>query len=334
MLVPTPPGAANRKACTGPWVTPTPLGWAEELRPFTGALPVALLLPLVVTVALLGLAARLSAARDIGTGVLRARDEAPPRPFLLSSPVAQALRSERGTLAVWAVGTAAFAAVFGMISTSISTAGLSGNLQRRIAKLGTGSITTPTGYLAVMFIIFILAMSLFACGQVGGAREEEAQGRLETLLSLPVGRASWLGGRLSLATVAAAALSLLAGLLTWAGATSQGVSVPLGQMLEAGANCLPAALLFLGIAALAFAALPRASGALTYGLVAVAFVWYLVGTLLGVPKWLTDVTPFRHVGLVPAQAFRGEAAGIMVAIGAVASVAAVAVFRRRDLVGT
>ena len=86
--------------------------------------------------------------------------------------------------------------------------------------------------------------------------------------------------------------------------------------------------------ALAYAARPRASGAITYGLVSVTFLWYLVGTLLGVPKWLTDVTPFRHVGLVPAQAFRGAAAAVMVAIGAVASIAAIAVFRRRDLVGT
>ncbi len=79
-------------------------------------------------------------------------------------------------------------------------------------------------------------------------------------------------------------------------------------MLEAGANCLPVALLFLGVAALAYAVAPRASGGIAYGLVTVAFLWQLVGSLLGAPRWLVELTPFAHVGLVPAQPFRAGAA--------------------------
>jgi ABC-2 type transport system permease protein len=103
-------------------------------------------------------------------------------------------------------------------------------------------------------------------------------------------------------------------------------------MLEAGANCLPVALLFLGIATLAYAVLPRASAGITYALVTVAFLWQLFGALLGVPKWLVKLTPFAHVGLVPAQPFRAEAAVIMVAIALAAAVAAIGVFRHRDLI--
>ncbi len=72
-------------------------------------------------------------------------------------------------------------------------------MQRELAKLGSGSIATPTGYLAFVFIFFVLAVSLFACAQIAAARHEEAEGRLETLLALPLGRGSWLGGRLALA---------------------------------------------------------------------------------------------------------------------------------------
>ncbi len=66
---------------------------------------------------------------------------------------------------------------------------------------------------------------------------------------------------------------------------------------------------------------------------AVAFLWQLFGSLLGAPKWLVKVTPFAHVGLVPAQPFRAGAAAVMVAIGLLAAIAAVAVFNRRDLIG-
>jgi ABC-2 type transport system permease protein len=311
----------------------TPLGWAEELRPFTGAHPLVLLLPITATVLLLAAAARIAAGRDIGTGILPARDSAPPHLRLLSSPTAQALRRERGSLIVWLGSAGVFAYIIGVIAKSINSAGISKSLQREIQKLGSGSILTPTGYLAFVFIFFILGVSLFACAQIGAARYEEADQQLETLLALPVGRPSWLGGRLLLATCGAAAISLAAGLLSWAGAASAGVSIALPRMLEAGANCLPVALLFLGIAALAYAVAPRASAGIAYGLVTVAFLWNLVGSLLGAPKWLVDLTPFQHVGLVPAQPFRAGAAVVMLAIGALSALAAIAVFRRRDILG-
>ena len=312
----------------------TPLGWAEELRPFTGARPLVLVLPAAATVLLLVLAARIAAGRDIGTGVLPARDSAEPRLGLLSSPTAQALRSERGSLIVWLSGVGAFAYILGVIAKSSSSAGISKNLNRELGKLGSGSIVTPTGYLGFTFIFFVLAVSLFACAQIGVARHEEADQQLETLLALPVSRRGWLGGRLLLAACAAAAISLVAGLLTWVGAESGGVAISLGKLVEAGANCLPVALLFLGLAALAYAIAPRASAGIAYALVTVAFLWNLLGSLLGAPKWLVEVTPFAHVGLVPAQPFRAGAAVIMLGIAAASALAATWVFERRDLTGS
>ena len=311
----------------------TPLGWAEEVRPFTGARPIVLLLPAVATVALLALAARIAARRDIGTGVLPARDSNQPRLGLLSSPLAQTLRSERASLTVWLASIGAFAYITGVIAKSTSTAGISGSLRHEVAKLGTGSIATPTGYLAFVFIFFVLAVSLFMCAQIGAARHEEADERLETLLSLPVSRRRWLGGRLLLAAVAATAISLTAGLLTWAGAESGGVSISLVGMLEAGANCLPVALMFLGIAALAYAIIPRASAGLSYGLVTIAFLWELFGSLLSVPKWLVEATPFAHIGLVPTQPFRLVAALVMLVVAVSSVLAATWAFQRRDLIG-
>ncbi len=311
----------------------TPLGWAEEMRPFTGAHPLVLALPAAASVVLLVSAARIAANRDIGTGVLPSRDTAEPRLHLLSSPTAQALRSERASLIVWLSGVGAFAYIIGVIARSTSSAGISKSLQRELARLGSGSILTPSGYLAFVFIFFVLADSLFACAQIGATRAEEAEQRLETLLSLPVSRRGWLGGRLLLATVGAVAISMVAGLVSWAGAESAGVSLSLPRMLEAGANCLPVALLFLGIAALAYALVPRASAGIAYGLVAVAFLWNLFGSLLGAPRWLVELTPFAHVGLVPAQPFRTTAALTMLALAALVSLCAVWAFRRRDLAG-
>jgi ABC-2 type transport system permease protein len=312
----------------------TPLGWAEELRPFAGARPAVLLLPVAASVVLLVIAGRLSAARDTGSGLLPVRDTAEPRLALLSSPTAQGLRGQRDSLIAWAGCFAVFAFIFGVVAGSVTPADVPRNVERQLAKLGSGSIATPTGYLSFIFFLVMLAVGLFACAQVGAARREEAGQQLETLLALPVSRVNWLGGRLLLAACGATAISLLSGLLAWAGATAGGVSLSLPRALEAGANCLPVAALFLGIAALAYAAAPRASAAISYGIVTVTFLWQAVGALLGAPSWLVDLTPFAHVALVPAQPFRAVPSAIMIGIGLAAALAALALFRRRDLLGT
>jgi len=48
--------------------------------------------------------------------------------------------------------------------------------------------------------------------------------------------------------------------------------------------------------------------------------------------WLVGLTPFAHIGLVPTEPFRATAAVVMIVIGLGAAAAALAVFRRRDLI--
>jgi ABC-2 type transport system permease protein len=62
-------------------------------------------------------------------------------------------------------------------------------------------------------------------------------------------------------------------------------------------------------------------------------VIFIAAHRLRAPGWLADLTPFAHVGLVPTQSFRLGAALAMLAIGALSALAAIGVFRRRDLLG-
>ncbi len=312
----------------------TPLGWSEELRPFAGPRPGVLVLPAVASGVLLVASGLIARRRDVGSGLIQGRDRAQPRTFLLSSPTAFALRSELGTLAAWLGGTAVFALLIGLLSTSFTDENIPESLREQVEKLGGSSITRPEGALGFYFLLFVLAISLFACAQIAAMRREEAEGELETLFALPVDRRRWLGGRLLLAAAGAAAVALTAAVVAWIGAATQDAGVPFVRMLEAGANCLPTALLFLGLGALAFGLAPRASGAVAYALVAGAFVWELFGALIGTPDWLLGLSPFHHVGLVPAEPFGAVSALVMLALGIAAAAAGVSAFGRRDLTGT
>jgi ABC-2 type transport system permease protein len=311
----------------------TPFGWAEDLRPFTGSRPAFLILLLGVPALLIAAAGWISMRRDVGVGLIQAPDTKEPDPSLLTSPTAQALRDERGRLAAWVIGGGVFAIVIGLLADSVSSASVSESLNQQLQKLGVNAIATPSSYIAISFLVFILLVSLFTASQIAAARHEEADQRLETLLSQRVGRGRWLAGRLALATGGAVLLALAIGALTWVGAAVAGADVSFADMLGAGANCLPIALLFLGLGALAFALLPRATSEITYGLVLAAFIWELFGSLLDLPGWTVDLTPFHQVALVPAESFKAVAAIVMLAVAALAMLVAVRLFERRDLTG-
>ena len=203
------------------------------------------------------------------------------------------MRDETVMLTSWLAGTAAFAFVVGSLSGSIADA-LSADVRKRLEQLGAADIIRPDGFLAFYFVFFVLAVSLFFCAQVGAARHEEAEQRLETLLSLPLGRLRWLASRLGVAAGSGLALALVAGLSAWAGARANGIDVALGGVLESGLNILPTGLLFLGVATLLLGVVPRASTGLAYGLVAIAFLWELVGAVVGAPSWLIALSPFHQ----------------------------------------
>ena len=312
----------------------TPFGWSEELRAFADPRPAVLLLPLLMTVLLLSAAGAIAARREVGSGLLQGRDSTDADLRLLSSPTALAVRLRRGSMLAWLTGIGVFAGVVGVLSTSFTTADISANLRRQLEKLSGANITTPAGALGFYFLLFVLVISLFACAQLAAVRRQEADQQLETLFAQPVGRRRWLVQHLALAAAGAAALALATAILAWAGAASQNAHVSLPHLVEAGLNCLPTALLFLGLATLAFALVPRASTGLSYGLVTLAFVWELFGSLLGAPHWTLNLTPFQHIGLVPAQPFRAAAAVTMLAIAAAAASVGVYGFARRDLNGS
>lgn len=305
-----------------------PLGWAEELRPFAGPRPWLLLLPIALFAALWATSVRIARRRDLGTGVLPARDQAPARFALLSSPAAQALRSERVVILVWMLAAAAFAYIFGAVAKSVPQAGLTKQLRDALAKLGVSTAQLSKGYLGFCYLLLALAVSLFACSQVAATRSEEEEQQAQTLLALPVSRRRWLLGRLGVAIAGAAAIAVAGGVLGWAGASSQGLGVSLPSMLLAGVNSLPVTLLALAVGALAYAIVSRASTAIAYSLVGVAFMWYLLGSLVRVPSWLVQATPFAHIALVPAAPFRLGAAAVMAAIAVAVTVAAVELFAR------
>ena len=310
------------------WVSP--LGWVDELRPLTGSRPL-LLAPIALTVAaLVAATVILGGRRDLGAGVLPARDVRASHTRLLTGPIWLAHRLGRSTMYGWIAGLAVGGLLIGVIAkgTAEVWANQSGGIFVNLA--GT---TGAKVYLGMMFLLVAFLVTMAAAGQVGATREDEAEGYLDNLLARPVARLPWLAGRFMVSAAHLAALAVTAGLFTWVGAAITGAGLSFTTLITAGLNVVPAGIFVLGIGTLAHGVAPRLAGPVAYGIVVWSFLVEIIGAGIGASHWLLDLSVLHHISRAPATEVRRDSAAILLTQGLVAAAAGAVAFNHRDLKG-
>ncbi len=313
------------------WVTP--FGWVENIRPFGGTDLLPLVLLLLATALFVAGSFVALRHRDFGEGLRAVRVREHPQSALLRNVAGFTVRLERGAVAGWAFGIGAFAFVFGLLSEDTARFARSQNFSQLLHRLGVANIFTAQNVLGFLFTFFALPIAIFAATQLNAARTEEASGRLDVLLVLPLSRRRWLSTRLVGTFTSTVVVALIAGLAAWLGAALRHAGVSLGPMLHAALNTIPATVLLVGLSVLTFALVPRLTAAVSLGSAIVAYLVVLVGELVDLPHWALDISPFHHVAPVPAAASNTTAAVVMTLLGLGLTATAVEIFARRDLVG-
>ena len=185
----------------------TPLGWLELAHPLTEPHLLPILLPYAVALALGTLAWTLVGARDTGAGLLAEAGARRARTRLLGSPLGLAVRLAQGPALAWALGLGLFGMLIGLVARTAAQAMSDSTGGDLLGQLGIEESGTRA-YVGVSFVFITLALTTAAAGQVAATREEEAAGRLDTLLVRPVGRGRWLAGRLTVSVGVLAARGL------------------------------------------------------------------------------------------------------------------------------
>jgi ABC-2 type transport system permease protein len=311
------------------WITP--LGWTERIEPFNGANLVPVALVIVASVILVGLGVFLREKRDTGAGLIGARSGR-GRPRLMRSTFALDWHLSTVALIAWAAGIFVTLFVLGYLTHDmVRFANDNPTITADLNRIYGYSIASPTGFLSVSFGIVALLLAVYAGSHMLSAREEEAEGRTDTLVIAGTSRAAWLGARITIALIAMALLAVVAAFGAWLGANTSGASVTFVHALEASVNVIPAALLFGGLSVLAFGAAPRITSYVAFGAVALAYLIQIIGGLSKAPHWLTKVSPFTHLAPVPATSVNIGATVVMLAIALVTAGGGMLAFVHRDL---
>jgi ABC-2 type transport system permease protein len=317
---------------TGPtWLTwLSPIGWAQQFRPYAGnrwwVLLVVLGFAAVATAAAYALAAR----RDFGAGLLPDRPGPARAAPTLRGPLALAWRLQRGSLYGWTVGLTLAGLLFGNLASQIGVFFDSAESRDVLAALG-GHRGLTDAYLAAVLGMIGIAASGYGIQAATRLRAEESVLHTEQLLALPVGRIRW---ALSHLTIAVTGTSLL---MTAAGASAglaHGARVgdlgQAGRVLAGALAQLPAVWVLTGVVVAAFGLAPRLVG-VGWAALVVFLLLAEVGPLLEVSQWVLDVSPYAHVPKVPGADFSWAPVLTLTLVAVALTAAGLIGFRRRDI---
>jgi ABC-2 type transport system permease protein len=308
----------------------SPIGWGQGIRAFADERWWVLVLPVVATAALVGLAAVLAGRRDFGGGLLVPRAGPAEAGPALSGPLGLAVRLHRASIAGWAAGVAVLGAFYGIFADQAERM-LEENpdMEEFFTQLGMGSITDA--FLATSILMLGLLAAGFTIAAVLRIRTEESAGRADPLLATPTSRAAWAGAHLVTVGVGTVLVLAVGGL-----GSGVGAGVVLGEpgrvveLVWASLVMAPAPLVLGAVAFALVGARPRWSLVAWVGLV-VAGVVGLFAEVLDLPGWARNLSPFRHVPALPAAPFSALPVVALLGVAAVLLAVGLAGLRHRDL---
>jgi ABC-2 type transport system permease protein len=309
----------------------SPIGWAQQIRPYAGDRWLVALAPLALLVVLVATAFALLRRRDVGAGLVRPRPGPATAAPSLRSPLALAWRLQRGSLYAWGFAFLLLGLVVGNIASNVDGFVSSDGAKELVEKLGGVNGITDAFLSSEMGILGLLA-SAFGIQAALRLRSEETALRAEPLLATGITRYQWLASHVLVALLGTGVLILVGGLGSGisSGASLGNMGHQLPRMLAAAAAQLPAIWLVTALVVILFGLAPKL----------ITGAWVLFGAFLligqfgpifDLPQGLMDISPYAHTPRLPGGDFSAIPVIVLTAIAAALLVVGATSFRRRDI---
>lgn len=307
----------------------SPLGWAQAVRPFGDSRWWPIVVLVLVAAAILAATAYLTAHRDAGAGLIQPRPGPPRARRYLGTAPGLAWRLQRAQVLWWAFGLAVSGALFGSVGPEVLD--MVKNNPQLAQAIGASGDAIVDAYFATTMAISAVVATGFGVTSSLRLHSEENSGRLEPLLATGMSRTRLALG--FLVVTLAGMLLLLVALGVAAGVTYglvSGDGAAVMPLVGAALALAPASLSVCGMAFLLTGWWPRAT-LVAWAVLAFAFLQVYLGQLLGLPDWLSALSPWWHLARQPLEAFALAPALAVLVVGVVLAAAGVVGLRRRDL---
>ncbi len=295
----------------------SPFGWAQQIFPFNALRVWIFWLFAGLFIVAVATAVALMSKRDIGMGMISTRPgPAAAKPSLLSL-FGLARRLQRGILRGWAIAIVVFSALFGItVKEFESFLAENEDMKAALSQFGTGNNYHDI-FLAVLISMMAILISGYAVQALLRMRSEESGGQLESVLAGSASRYRWLLSHIGYifggVVVLLVLMSLSMGLsyMISVGASIGELWRIIGAAIVQGA----AIVAFSGFVVAVFAVLPRAAVAVAWGGLAASLMIVQLGSLLKLPQWFMNISPFIHLPAMPASDFKLAPVIWLLAIG-------------------
>ncbi|MFC9555685.1 ABC transporter permease [Rhodococcus sp. NPDC056960] len=320
---------------TSGWPTwMSPIGWAEQIRPYDDNAWWVLALPVVFALVVGSGAFALTEHRDVGSGLVPTRPGPARAPRSLPTAVGSAWRMQRTILFWWAFGIAVLAVVYGAIGNQIDDfLGEGDQVADMMEQLGGGTTDMVDAYFAAIFGIMAIAVAGYAVQALLRMRAEETAGRLEPVLATAVSRPRWMLAHTGLVVTGIVVLQMVTGVASGLayGLVTEDVPGNIVSLTGAALVFVPAIAVVAALVVLLFGGVPAWSAGLSWGVLAACLIFGFFGPLLGLPQTIRDLSPFTHVPAVPAADVTATPLVWLTALALGVGATGVMLFRRRDL---
>jgi len=250
---------------------------------------------------------------------------------LLRMPVLAIVDQQRVWTVAWALGLAVLAGFLTSTTKVMVDALGNSNIPMLRAYFERAGINVYADFVGVIwFSTLLLLVSLFVVVQVNGWAADDAEGRLEMILSAPVSRGRVVIERIAAVVVACAVVVAASSLAVYLTATSTGISLPGGRFVFASAAVLPVAYAFAGVGHAFVGWRPRLAVVVLGALAVVGYFAQQFTPLFAWPDWVNDVSLYALYGTPMSKDDWGGIA-TLIAIGTVGTAIALFVMRRRDV---
>jgi ABC-2 type transport system permease protein len=279
----------------------SPLGWASQTAPYVHDRWWPLLLLVLLGVACVTGAFALQSRRDLGASMLAVRpgrvDAAPS----LGTPLGLAARLQRGAMIGWGVVIVLFGLVDGVFAQAMLDA--AEEMPPLLLEVfGTGGL--EAGYIAFLSSFSGYVTAAYVVFAVQALVTEESRGRAEILLATPTSRSAWAGSHFAVVALGSALILVVAGVVTGAaiGAVT-GTWSAVADSTLAHLNMVPPTLVVIGVVAALFGWAPRLLVVVGWALVGLIIFVGVFASLVDLPQWVLDLSPFSHPAQLPVEDF-------------------------------